>query len=74
MGVLVTVCLLDCNSWRNGKSLVLDRNAAVPILLNSMIIDQNVYFDTDLQRGREGIETLEGKISAVTLLEEIKKR
>lgn len=30
-----------------------------------------LYFDIDLQRGREGIETLEGKISAVTLIEEI---
>lgn len=41
MGVLIIVCLLDCNRWANGKSLVLDRNAAVPIRLNSMILQND---------------------------------
>lgn len=38
MGVLFIVCLLDCNEWDNGKSLVPERIAALPIRLNSMIL------------------------------------
>lgn len=38
MRVLFIVCLFDCNNWDNGKSLMPERIAALPIRLNSMIL------------------------------------